>query len=375
MRFVVLLMLTVCMSGTDLERPPERRLFLAPSFSADSLSVYPEWMAFQDTIESDTLFVYRNKAGLIHSFSRMINTGVCIDGECRRLSMRLFWTVTGRYYGFSLPEGEYLSKTEHVPFKDDDYLRLQEILANPYSVLGEYRMDELISEQGEGVDGITAATLAAVKQETVPDAVYTSYTLWHLVYGETQKEIQKYTRGHLTDELAIQLLGSADFEDKFWTLQNMGPRLQWSVQLKKTVLEIIVHEKGLLSTEALSALPDSLLEDPEIQLAFARQFPEMAYLNQRKILERLAKVDALDSQATLEFSAHLLQMSPNVLDGVLALYRAKQVQNEMIDQRIVRLLGHENLFIARKAADYLETKNVNDKQVLRQIKKIRQNRN
>jgi hypothetical protein len=214
MKFFILLILTVFLSGTDLERPPERRLFLSPSFGADSLSVHPEWVAFQDTIDSDTLFVYRNKAGLIHSCSRVINTGVCIDGECRRLSMRLFWTATGRYYGFSLPEGEYLSKTEHVPFKDDDYLRLQEILANPYSVLGEYRMDELISGEETGVDGITAATLSAVKQESVSDAVYTTYTLWHLVYGETQKEIRRYTRERLTDELAIQLLGSADFEDK-----------------------------------------------------------------------------------------------------------------------------------------------------------------
>jgi hypothetical protein len=179
----------------------------------------------------------------------------------------------------------------------------------------------------------------------------------------------------LTDELAIQLLGSTDFEDKLWTLQNMGPNLQWSPALKETVLGIIGHEQGLLSAGALSALPDSLLEDPEVQLAFTRQFPAITYLNQRKILERLAKAAVLNNQAALELSVWFQEMNPYVLDGVLALYRAKRVQNDMIEQRIIQLLNHENLFIARKAVGYLETKNVNDKQVLRQIKKIRQNRN
>lgn len=373
--FILFILLAGFQFRLDEKKLPEKRLFRSPSFDADSLTAFKKQVTFNDTIAGDTLCIYKTREGLVHSCSREINTGVCIDGECRRLRMTLFWTVTGRYYGFVLPEGEFLSKTEHVPFKDEDYRRLQEILANPYSALGAYRMDELISGEEAGIDGITAATLSAVKQESVPDAVYTTYTLWHLVYGETQKEIRKYTREYLTDELALQLLKSPDFEDKFWTLENMGPSLQWSDSLQDAILQFIMHEPGILSTQALSAFPDSLLEEPEVQLILTRGFSGMAYHNQRKTLERLTKVSSLNIRTAMEFSDHFYEMSPNVLDGVLKLYQVQQVQNDVIDQRIAQLLGHENLFIARKAVDYLETKNIKDKQVLRQIKKIKQKTN
>jgi len=289
MRYFVLLILTLFLSGRNMEKLPERRLFVPPAFAHDSLLRTAEWINFRDTVAGDTLAVYRIPQGILQGYSRDISTGVCIDGECRRLRITLFWTATGRYWGFVLPEGEFLSKTEHVPFKEEDYRRLHEILANPNSVLQQYRMDELITGKKEEVDGISAATLAAVKQEVVPDAVYTTYTLWHLIYGETQKEIRNYTCSRLSDQLAAELLKSPDFEDKYWTLENMGPKLQWSSPFRDQMAGLILNDQGILAVQALAAVPDSLLGREDFQNRLISGFSQIAYLNRRKLLERLGK--------------------------------------------------------------------------------------
>jgi hypothetical protein len=375
MKFLILFILLIgFLIGPEEVKNPERHLFVIPSFEADTLSRYSVRIDFNDTIPGDTLRVYTNGKGLIHSYSREINTGVCIDGECRRLSMELYWTVTGRYYGFVLPEGEFLSKTEHVPFKDEDYKKLEEILGNPYSVLGNYAIDELITDGRTEVDGITAATLAAVKQESVPDAVYTSYTLWHLVYGETQKKIRQYTRDHLTDELALLLLKSQDFGDKLWTIENMGQKLYWNNELRQVVLDLIVNEKGILAVQALAVFPDTLLEEPEAQLALTRQFAGMAYGTQRKVLERLSRLSHLDTGAVQTLATVLGDLNSGVIDGVLKLFRTHQIEDEDVDQKVALLLDHDNLFLARRAADYFTDKKTNDKKILRRISKIRKGR-
>ena len=371
--YILLLILISLYPGEDEVRQPERRFFRSPSFEADSLRIHPERVEFKDTIVGDMLLVYENKEGLVHSYSREINTGVCIDGACRRLSMTLYWTVTGRYFGFVLPKGEFLSKTEHVPFREEDYHRLEEILANPYSVLGQYRIEELVSGPEEGVDGVTAATLAAVKQEVVPDAVYTTFTLWHLIYGETPKRIRQYTRERLTDQLAVKLLESPDFEDKRWTLENMGPQLRWNDELRQVVLDKILHGQDILAAQALSAFPDSILAENSVQTTLAEGFSGMAYANQRKVLEKLSHVSVLDPQAALLLAGTLTGLRADLVDDVFQLFEVHHVQNEAIDRMVVLLLNLENRFIARRAAEYLETSDIKDKKVRRQIKKIRLN--
>ncbi len=356
--------------GKKADVPPGRHFFAEPSFEADSLFVHPEWIAFQDTVGNDTLYVFENKEGLIHSYFRKINTGVCIDGQCRRLSITLFWTVTGRYFGFVLPAGEFLSKAGHVPFNDEDYQRLQEILQDPSSPMGQYRIDELVSDNGIPVDGITAATVNVVQQAAVPDAVYTTYTLWNLVYGKTREEILKQTYDRLTDQLVVKLLESPDFEDKRWTLENMGPELQWSSQLRQVVLYEIIRDDDILAVQALSALPDSLIRDSTIRNGLIKSLAGMSDLKQRKILEKLDKSPELDLRAALLLAEALSDLSEEGVDCVFKLLEKHRIRNPDIDQMVIPLLDHENRFIGRKAANFLETKDIRDHRVRRKIRKI-----
>ena len=106
-----------------------------PSIAKEIHAVVPLIIDFKDTISNDTLVEYLSEEQIPVMYSREFLTGVCIDGKCRMLYIELFWNITGRYLGFKLPEGEFLSKTEHVKFNSNEYDKLNQLLADPNSAL------------------------------------------------------------------------------------------------------------------------------------------------------------------------------------------------------------------------------------------------
>ncbi len=98
-----------------------------------------------------------------------------------------------------LNEREPLTKSDHTPFEPQDYIRLDEILRDTVSILKDLQYEELVIEDTSQlsvddkskkklfeVDGYSSATLPSLKEYVVKDAVFTCYTLWHTVYGETK---------------------------------------------------------------------------------------------------------------------------------------------------------------------------------------------
>ena len=115
-----------------------------PSVPGDISEIIPQYIDFNDTLHSDTLLIHLNKEGNPVRYSRRLVTGVCIKGECRLVKLELLWNITGRYLGFIIPEGEFLSKTEHVKFNADEYTRLHNILEDSNSPLANYSIEELV---------------------------------------------------------------------------------------------------------------------------------------------------------------------------------------------------------------------------------------
>ncbi|WP_423128306.1 hypothetical protein [Gaoshiqia sp. Z1-71] len=356
----------------DLEKTTVSVYFHAPVYETDSLKVRWEIVDFNDTIPNDTLFICENEAGLIQFYFRKIHTGVCVNGECRLLDIILYWTATGRYRGFSLPEGEFLSKTDHVPFKEEDYRRLETILANPYSVLGSYRIDQLTTAEPDmAVDAVSGATLLSVKEASVEDAVYTTYTLWNLVYGSTQKEIRNYTAARLTDELAAQILNSGDYHDKLWVLENMGACLSWSEEFKALIIRKVSEMPDILAGQALSALPDSILEEQSVQIPLVDHFKGLSYMSQRILLEKLERVSGLSSWVSGALASHMPDLSASVVDRILKLFVVQGVSAEEIGLQVAVLLEHKNRFIARRAYEYLEQQDLHDEKLNKLVRKYR----
>ncbi len=60
-------------------------------------------------------------------------TGVCLDGQCNPLQADLFWDVLGNYTRLEDDDAP-LTKGDHKPFTDADYVRLDQILKANLSV-------------------------------------------------------------------------------------------------------------------------------------------------------------------------------------------------------------------------------------------------
>ena len=179
---------------------------------------------FNDTIPNDSLTIYYTGINEPVAFSRDIHTAVCMDSLCRLVDITLFWEITGRYLGFKLPPGTELTKKKHLPFTEMDYNRLNEILSDSASQLGFYTPAEIHPAQPVKVktDGISGATIPDLGPWIVPEAAYTSYTLWHLTYGSTPDSIVSYTKKHfISNSLLFKLLES---KDAFSQLKG----LQWT---------------------------------------------------------------------------------------------------------------------------------------------------
>lgn len=367
MKYILLLFVIFSLSGKD---PDAVQYFYAPTFEARHPETSFELVNFNDTIPNDTLFIIKNRDGLIHSYHRNILTGVCIDGECRMLDITLHWSVTGRYQGFQLPKGEFLSKSEHEPFQKKDYERLHILLADPYSELANYKMEELVPVIDENeVDGVTAATISGVEDYIVEDAVYSTYTIWHIVYGNTQDVIENYTRKNIHPDLLLKILNSGHHRDVVWGLENLKEELDWTTSLQAKLFELIANKDHTISGKAIESIPPVMLADEQNQLKLFYYFEGSSTFTQRKILSKLEEAPFLASTIEFRLAEKLPELNGSMIKNVLDLFAVHQIKQAESEEVIAALLDHENQFIARKAFQFLEKHLTDNKKIERQLKK------
>ncbi len=272
------------------------------------------------------------------------------------MRLNLYWNITGRYLGIELPVGEFLSKTDHVPFTDSEYDRLNQILSNPSSPLSNIPYDALAAPDTAGflsLDGVTGATSKSVTPYIVPGAVYTTYALWHLVYGQTQKLVQKLTEQHLTPALLIHIFNSPAPDDQQWALARM-PMTSLSPLLRDKVLGFISDSSYNMAVQTLNSISERQLAQESVQSALMERFNQSGYSIRSLIIHKLSSLDKLSPQAIALLVKQLPQLNGEPLLGVFRILRKQKVKDPHILQAVRKLLDHSNPFVARQAYDYLK---------------------
>src|SRR3546814_10711302 len=104
----------------------------------------------------------------------------------------------------------------------------------------------------------------------VQGAAYTTYRLWHFVYGPTQDMIIRLTLESLTPVLLKKILESPDGGDIAWALQHLRAFSPLSPGLHTAVAGLIQNEDFSLASTAIATvtptdmasagLPHTLLE-------------------------------------------------------------------------------------------------------------------
>ncbi|HEY9257556.1 hypothetical protein [Chitinophaga sp.] len=163
-----------------------------------------------------------DKAGRPLYYFRNIFTPVCYTGECKPVFINFYWDLLGNYIRYDLPEGEPLTKLDHKVFKPADYEKLQEILAKPNSLLADLKITDLIvpgtENLADSVDARTGATLKTIKNEVIPGAVYTCYTLWQIAHGAVITEMERITETYNNTTLLHRFLSSGNYQYQYWAL-------------------------------------------------------------------------------------------------------------------------------------------------------------
>ena len=145
-------------------------------------------------------------------YESVIKTPVCNDTLCQVVQLKVFWDLTGDYIRFDTLKGYPLTKNDHLLFTTDDYDKLQVTLRDGNSVLGRKTESELLDNTrkrySQKLDAVTGATDLQIKNAVVEGALYSTYTLWHLVNGEINKVLASRTIENYNSEIEEQLLAS-----------------------------------------------------------------------------------------------------------------------------------------------------------------------
>ncbi len=346
-----------------------------PSFSGETVKTDTIYTSINDTIPDKNLVVYLDNENHPIKYSRNIETGVCIDGECRLVLITLFWNLNGRYLGFELPDKEFLSKKEHDPFTDEDYDRLHLILNEENSPLSQYEIDELVptkDKKNTEVDAVSSATLSAILQYIVEDAVYTTYTLWHIVYGPTRREIEKQTTSRLDSKLVLKVLNSENKKDQIWALNHFPGKMKVSDELQQKLIQFIGGEDIYLAERALNAFPPKLLSE-RIQNQLSSIFIDADYLHKKLILKKLESANKLSPQTVNILSSQMSELNGTLIKNVLDLFSENQVKDNYTEKETVKLLNSPNRYVAKQAADYLQKLEEKSAKTMKAVNKYNKN--
>ncbi len=314
-------------------------------------------LSFRDSLSSDSLFLLRARENIPIHYFRNIHTSVCFDNKCRELDITIYWNITGRYLGFELPVGEFLSKSEHKPFSAAEYERLNELLADSLLPFGDISFNSLMdaskSESGM-VDGVSGATSAEVEKIVVRGAAYTTYTLWNIVYGPTQELVNHLTGGQLTPDLIDLILHSPDLSDRVWALNRIDQTVELNQALSSTLLNIISGEEFFLTYSTINAIGSVHLESDSFQSGLFSKYGEVSFGIKRMIVEKLIEAPFLSPDVLNTSRSCLDKVNGQQLGDFLRLYTKHSADDLETCQTIAKILQNENRYISQKAYEFLK---------------------
>jgi hypothetical protein len=203
---------------------------------------------------------------------------------------------------------------DHDEFKQADYEKLQDILAEPNSLFAELEMEDLITKGTDkltdSVDVKAGATLKTIKNQVIDGAVYTCYTLWHIAYGKAVPEMKKIITQYQNDQLLHRFLQSDNYHYQYWAMEKV---ISGKGQVKKPfetdIQQIIAGKNIFIARNALQSVENEFLTGKHRQNWLWDIYKNSPYALQIAILKRLNHIP-LTETFTQNLSAALDKSNP-----------------------------------------------------------------
>lgn len=209
-------------------------------------------------VDAEIYLAYSND-GLPDYYYCDLHTPICLEDLCNPIELRLEWDLLGNFRNYREVPGKEITKFDHEPFEKEDHQQLKRILADKESLLQDYRMEDLVDTTRKvysaEIDGLTAATNTTFADKLVPGAIYTCYTLWHLVNGEIAGRVNSHTAELLTRELKKKMLlsGRTVYEDFILDGMDQEERIGFSPEL----FTLIDSKNRYIAVKSIRNLPES----------------------------------------------------------------------------------------------------------------------
>jgi hypothetical protein len=328
-----------------------------------------------DSLSDNKIVELQDKNGLTIWFGRYFYKDICVTGICRMVKLWIFWDGVGNYLGIQLDEREPLTKSDHTPFEPQDYIRLDEILSDTVSILKGLQYEDLVIEDKPQfsvddrpeknlfeVDGYSSATLPSLKEYVVKDAVFTCYTLWHTVYGETKVYVDDILKERIDTKYIDKLLNGSENQQLF-ALEIIRRNHSFSLEFESQVLPLVASQNRNISEKALSVITPQYLSNSENQLRFIalmdNSLPETKY----EIIYKMQQVDNISPDAIVLLIDKYMTGKISV-GGLNQIYKiiSKQMgtnknilNNHEIENRLVQLSKHSNPYTANLTKNFLKS--------------------
>ncbi len=305
-----------------------------------------------DTLSAQEIVELRNLDGRPIWFARNIFKNVCLSGKCKLVRVRIYWNGAVNYAGFTLIDNEPLTKTDHVVFDVNDYRKLDGILADTHSVLKNLQLKDLIvksvDKKENDIDGFSGATLPTLQDYVVKNAVYTCYTLWHTVYGNSRNIIDKILEQRVDRNYLKLIFNENDPEYQIWAINFVGAHTKFQQLFYPEILDLIKSKEPELSAKALQYFGTPIvLTDVKLQQRLVNLIKEVSSNTKFDIIKSFSSLSKVDNETILLLLDQYLtkHISPAMFGAVCKMIDPKQLQDSRIMGKLQNIANGENLYV------------------------------
>ncbi|MEO9892251.1 hypothetical protein [Aurantibacter sp.] len=241
-----------------------------------------------DSVSIDMYLVYNVNSDPLKYYANVI-TPVCEEGLCYIITLDIYWDLLGNFLSYEESAEDPLTKFDHEQLTSSDHIKLKEILSDKHSLLKNYNVEDLVDKTktiaSEAVlDAVASATYPPLKTAIVSGAVYSSYTLWHIVNGQVAHNIKEYTESILNDKLIKDMMRSDNFNQQFYALNKITDD---DTKFVPEIINLISNGDSYVPYFAIDKLGDSIWKIPVHQKSLIKLLSKVDFKMQNEILNRL----------------------------------------------------------------------------------------
>src|SRR5690606_30628116 len=220
-----------------------RPLIMVDNWNLEEVhSEEPAFMLKDDSTEVVyEVILLKDEYGVPYAYGSHILTPVCDDSLCALMNIEVYWNLLGNYIGYDTIAGDPLTKNDHLPFLTKDYQKLHQLLSDDNSIIKRKEKHELFDTEAkrvsEVVDAVTGATAKEISEAVVDGALYSCYTLYHIVYGPLSEMMLSDMESRFSPDLQSSFMMSDHFDYQLYILKRI--QTDDFVQNQTRILELI----------------------------------------------------------------------------------------------------------------------------------------